>query len=151
MNGNGGFLAVHGFGGGNDIVTGVNGVDPNDAGQWFVHSVRFDGDTVIHAVNDTVIGTTTGKDYATTLSRLAIGEAFGGRRNGEPMDVAALLIQDGALTDAEHAQTLAYLTQTYIGAAGGGRQRRAGHHHGGRVRRRRGGHGPGVHRRREGR
>ena len=118
VNGSGGKLAVQGYGSGRDIVSAVDGVDPVDAGQWFVHSVRYDGTTVRHFIDDTLIAETARDDYATDLARLVIGEEIGGAGNGEPLSVAALLVYDRELTGAEHARTLTYLTGKYLEDAG---------------------------------
>ncbi|MEO1205509.1 MAG: Ig-like domain-containing protein [Pseudomonadota bacterium] len=116
VDGNGGNLTVQGWGGGNDIVSSQEGVDGTQTGvgEWLIHSVRYDGTTVRHYLNDQLISETVRGDYNTTASRFVIGEEINGKGNGEPMDVAAVLLYDKALDDAEHAQAIQYLTDKYL-------------------------------------
>ncbi|MDT0608622.1 PQQ-dependent sugar dehydrogenase, partial [Croceitalea rosinachiae] len=117
INDNTGLLAIQGWGGGNDLPSTEDGIGNNDGStgdDWFVHSVRYDGATVKHYKDDQLIDEVVKGDYNTTFSRFVIGEEISGTGNGEELDVAAALVYDREVTEAEHAQILQYLINKYL-------------------------------------
>jgi hypothetical protein len=108
-------LSVQGFASG-DLNSDSDGVGNNDGStgdDWFIQSARYDGSTVRHYKDDALIDSGT-RVYETGESRIVIGDEIGGRGNGEAMQVAAVLIYDKELDDAEHAEAIAYLREKYL-------------------------------------
>jgi glucose/arabinose dehydrogenase len=116
LNGNGGLLTVQGWGGGNDYIAsdedGLGSIDGGSGDDWFIHSVRYDGNTIRHYRNDELIDTET-HPFNTVVESFVIGEEIAGAGFAE-LDVAALFLYDKELNDSEHAQVLQYLTNKYL-------------------------------------
>ncbi len=112
-NGNGGLLTLQGYGSGNDVISD----EPGTGAGWLVQSavLAANGDFV-HYKDGTEIESGN-RTFNTVLSRIVIGEEIGGNGNGEELDVAAVLIYDRALTEAERQQVEAYLQNKYLDSA----------------------------------
>ena len=85
---------------------------PGIGAGWLVQAAVLDGSSLAHYRDGELIGSTSSASFDTRLDRLAIGEEI----DGSPdlaMDVAAVLVYDRALSDAERAQVEDYLQGKY--------------------------------------
>ena len=104
----GGALAVQGWGGANDNVSGEAGVGTG----WLVQSAVIESNQGVHYLGDVPIDTFT-RTYATTSNSLVVGAELNQNRYVD-MQVAALIVYDRALSAAEQAQVLSYLEGKYL-------------------------------------
>ncbi|MEM9169804.1 MAG: Ig-like domain-containing protein, partial [Pseudomonadota bacterium] len=109
-------LAVQGWGGGNDIISGVSDGDNVGADEWLVQSAILDDGQITHFLNDAIIDTgsqTYATDITSATSQLIIGGEIAGRGFAE-MEVAAVLIYDRALSASEHDAVEQYLLEKFV-------------------------------------
>ena len=99
-------LVLHGWGRKHDFDSDVA------AGGWIVQSAVLDGRDWEHFRDGDLIASGSHR-FDTDLQRLVIGERIAGGGFGE-MEVAAALIYDRALSDAERGDVEIYLQQKYI-------------------------------------
>jgi VCBS repeat-containing protein len=116
LNGKKHMLTVHGVGGSNsfadDKEKGLGNNDGSAGDDWFIQSVRYDGNTLRHYRDNQLIDTDS-HEYNTIVEQFLIGENAMSR-GFSSLDVAAVLVYDKELSDSEHAQTIDYLTRKYI-------------------------------------
>ena len=103
-----GDLMVQGWGKANDFISTENGV----TGGFLVQSVVLSSNTTFHYKNGTLIDSDS-KTFATDLQKLVIGAEIGGAGESK-LNVAAALIYDRALTDAERMSVETHLQQLFI-------------------------------------
>ncbi len=103
-----GDLMVQGYGPANDFPSTTEGV----TGGFLVQSVVLEAGVTSHYRDGLLIDSDT-HSFNTDLERLVIGEEIGGVGFSE-LNVAAVLVYDRALTDAERAQTELYLQTKYL-------------------------------------
>ncbi len=106
-----GELFLQGYGSGNDLVSTTPGVGQG----WMVQSGLLSGGTATLYRNGASVASFSHK-YNTILTRLAIGQEIGGAGH-IAMDVAAVLVYNRALSEAERAQVNAYLSNKYLSGA----------------------------------
>ncbi|MDB9527400.1 PQQ-dependent sugar dehydrogenase [Oscillatoria sp. CS-180] len=108
-------LGIQGWGRGNDFRSGEDAIGNNDGSpgdDWFIHSVRYDGTTIRHYRDNQLIDTAN-HQFATGIEKIVIGEEIANLGFGA-LDVAAAFVYNKELTNAEHTQTVEYLTQKYL-------------------------------------
>ena len=106
----GGDLGVQGWGGRNDFSTAIDAVGEG----WMVQSVVLDDDVLEHFLDGAMIDSDTHR-FKTDVQKLVIGGEIAGLGEAQ-MDVAAALMYDRALTDAERMSVETYLQQTFVDA-----------------------------------
>ncbi|MDQ8203588.1 PQQ-dependent sugar dehydrogenase [Pelagicoccus sp. SDUM812003] len=103
-----GALTVQGWGGANDSVSGTNVFNTG----WLVHSGVHESGTTKH-YKDGVVIDTFDHSFATVVNRIVIGAEIAD--NGYvDMDIAAVLIYNRALSQAERIQVEMYLSGKYF-------------------------------------
>jgi hypothetical protein len=104
-----GNLVLHGWGGGNDLISATPGMGVG----WLVHSAVLNGGSASHYKDGVQIGQFA-HTYNTVLTKLVIGEETAGIGYAD-MEVAAVLIYNRALDVNERANVEAYLQEKYLG------------------------------------
>jgi len=104
-----GNLMVQGWGVTNDFNSGVAGTNMG----WMTQAARHSAGTMTHYQNGTQIDLRV-HTYATTVTRIVAGAEID-RLPFLNMDLAAIIIYDRALSDAEMADVQAYLGVKYFG------------------------------------
>lgn len=107
----GGQLVLHGWGTGNDLISNA----PGAGAGWLVQSGMLGGG-VGRLFKDGVQVAQFTHTYNTVQGKLVIGEEIKGL-GFVPMDVAAVLIYNRALTEAERASVDDYLRRKYLGTS----------------------------------
>lgn len=107
-----GELVLHGYGGGNDLVSTSAGLGAG----WLIHSGLVSGGAASHYKDGALIGEFL-HGYNTGLGRFLIGADLGGAGH-VGMEVAAILLYNRALNTAERADVGAYLQSRYLTASG---------------------------------
>ncbi len=103
-----GELALQGYGGGNDLVSGQAGAGAG----WVVQSARqYNGEATLFEGGTEIAQFI--HNYNTQLGRAVIGEELGGA-GVNAMDVAAVLVYDRALNDVERFNVENYLESKYL-------------------------------------
>jgi glucose/arabinose dehydrogenase len=105
-----GNLTLQAWGSAEDERTGVSGTGAG----WMVQSARVAADAFEHRVDGSVVDSGT-HVFETRDDQFRIGEELGGGTN-VGMQVAAVLLYDRALSDAELSALEATLAETYLGA-----------------------------------
>lgn len=108
-----GELYLHGYGAGHDLVSTTPGVGAG----WLVQTGLLNNGTATLFKDGTQIARFD-HTYATSLTRLAVGQELG-NRGYIGLEVAAILLYDRALTATERGEVEAYLRQKYVGGGGG--------------------------------
>jgi len=108
VNGSKGKLTVQGWGGGNDLVSTVNGVGAG----WTVQSAVLSSDALTHYQDGTLIDSWT-HSYNTTVEKVVLGEEIAGL-GFIGMDAAAVLVYDRALSETERQEVEQYLQDKYL-------------------------------------
>ncbi|MEQ1850418.1 MAG: HYR domain-containing protein, partial [Chthoniobacteraceae bacterium] len=103
-----GELVLHGYGGGNDLVSTTPGIGAG----WMVQSGLLNGGTATHFKDGTQIGQFA-HTYNTGLTKLVIGAEIG-NAGFAGMDVAAVLLYNRALSVSERADVEAYLRSRFL-------------------------------------
>ena len=109
-------LAVQGWGNANDFSSGVDAGDNQGNDEWLVQSAVLSGNQLTQFLNGVQIDSDThvfNTNTGAATSRLVIGQEIAGLGFGV-MNVAAVLIYDRALTDAERLQVEDFLQQKYL-------------------------------------
>ncbi|MEQ1852352.1 MAG: hypothetical protein ABMA01_12255, partial [Chthoniobacteraceae bacterium] len=106
-----GELVLHGYGGGNDLVSTTPGIGAG----WMVQSALLNGGTATHYKDGVQIGQWA-HAYDTGLTKMVIGAEIG-NLGFVGMDVGALLIYDRALSAGELASVQGYLQAKYFQTA----------------------------------
>ncbi|WP_217642685.1 PQQ-dependent sugar dehydrogenase, partial [Halogeometricum limi] len=109
-----GALTLQGWGRANDFQSGTAGVGAG----WLVQSVVYGNGQFTHYANGQQIDAGS-HTFATTTERIVLGAELNGNDHVD-MDVAAVYVYDGALSDTERRQVEAALTARYLDGAGGG-------------------------------
>lgn len=109
----GGDLAVQGWCPGNDFSTPSRAVGEG----WLLHSVVLDGDQLRQYRDGVEIASDTHLFATDSGGRLVIGAEIDGNPP-VPMDVAAFLVYDRVLSEADRSTVEQYLTEKYLGATG---------------------------------
>ncbi len=108
-----GKLMLQGWGRANDLRSGVAGTGQG----WLIQEVVYDGTTAKHYKDGQLIDSKT-HAYNTDIiggKGLVIGAEIDGSSDVD-MDIAAMLVYDRALSDAERQQVEAYLQSKYFGS-----------------------------------
>ena len=107
-------------GGGNDILSGVDGLGNNDGSSgddWFIQSAVLSNNELRQFKDGQQIGQTTSHVFNTNVSAangsIVIGEEIAGLGFGE-LDVATVLVYDRALTDNERQLVEDFLHNKFI-------------------------------------
>lgn len=109
VDGSSGSLTVQGYGATNDQVSGTTGT----GASWLSQSVVLNANTFTHYLNGSLIDTGAHL-FDTGGDQIVIGETIGGGGFAE-MDVAAVLVYDRALAEAERLYVESYLQEKYFG------------------------------------
>ncbi len=105
---NRGQLAVQGWCTGNDFLTSTAGVGAG----WRIQSVTLEGSQLLHHADGTLIDDTRHDFDTAPGGSLVVGAEIDGSPQ-VPMDLAAILIFDRALSDTERRQLEGYLREKY--------------------------------------
>ena len=108
-----GKLMAQGWGVKNDFKSGIAGTGQG----WLIQEIVYDGTTVKHYKDGQLIDSQT-HSYNTDTTR-GKGLVIGAELDSDPyvdMDVAAMLVYDRALSDAERQQVEAHLQNKYFGS-----------------------------------
>ncbi|MEP4933220.1 LamG-like jellyroll fold domain-containing protein, partial [Haloferula sp.] len=104
-----GFLAVQGFGGGNDLVT----TEPGVGEGWLIQSAVLDSNTTTLYKDNVAVGTPLSNAYGTVLSKIVVGEEIA-NAGFVTMSVAAVLVYDRALDETERGEVQDFLFAKYF-------------------------------------
>ncbi|MEM1085023.1 MAG: Ig-like domain-containing protein, partial [Verrucomicrobiota bacterium] len=104
-----GFLALQGFGSGNDLLT----TEPGTGAGWLVQSAVHDTGTATLFKDGVQVGSPLVNAFNTTLSKIVIGEEIG-NAGFATMNVAAVLVYDRALNASEQTQVQDFLFAKYF-------------------------------------
>ncbi|MEQ1851565.1 MAG: HYR domain-containing protein, partial [Chthoniobacteraceae bacterium] len=101
-------LVLHGYGGGNDLLSATQGIGAG----WLVQSALVNNGTATHFKDGVQIGQWA-HNYNTGLAKFVIGAEIG-NLGYAGMDVAAVLLYDRALSASERAEVEAYLRTKFL-------------------------------------